>query len=376
MSIILSIFLIGFLGYMIGGIKVHSMELGTAGVLLAALVFGHYGIVVPDIVREMGLVFFVTSIGFVAGPNFFRNFKQNAGSYMLIGVFMIISSALTCSLIIKLSGISPSLGVGLLTGALTSTPGLAAAIEAAGDYGYLASIGYGIAYPFGVISIVIFVQLIPKLLKADMTKERRLFKAAIDNAKTKSDLRSLYSFDSSGFYAVCMAVVLGILLGKVTIPLPGGARFSLGNSGGPLITGLILGHFGHIGPVNVSVKKTVLETFRELGLMLFLIGAGTKAGQGFVEVLKQYGLILFLYGAIMKIIPLLLGFYLSYKMLHLGLLNSLGAITGAITSTPALGVLIDLAETDDVASSYAATYPLALVSVVLASQFIIILFGN
>lgn len=372
---LLSIFLIGFLGYMIGGIKIRSIELGTAGVLLSALFFGHYGIVIPDIVREMGLVFFVTSVGFVAGPNFFRNFKQNATSYVLIGVLMIILSAATCVLIIKLSGINPALAAGLLTGALTSTPGLAAAVEAAGDYGYMASIGYGIAYPFGAISVVIFVQLVPKILKVDMAKEREALEMTTNITKNKSTFQNLYSFDNAGFFAICLAIVLGIFLGKVTIPLPGSSKFSLGNSGGPLIIGLILGHFSHIGQVNVSVKKPVLETLRELGLMLFLIGAGTNAGQGFVEVLKHYGLMLFVYGAIMGIIPLIIGFYIAGKILKLGLLNNLGAITGGMTSTPALGALIETAKTDDVASSYAATYPVALVSVVLSSQFIIMLFG-
>ena len=77
----------------------------------------------------------------------------------------------------------------------------------------------------------------------------------------------------------------------------------------------------------------------------------------------------------MAIIPMIIGFYLSGKILQVGLFNTLGAITGGMTSTPALGALIEAAKTDDVASSYAATYPVALVSVVLASQFIIILFG-
>lgn len=374
MNVVLSIFLIGFLGYMIGGIKVWSIELGTAGVLLAALIFGHYGIIVPDVVREMGLVFFVTSVGFVAGPNFFRNFKQNAASYVLIGIFMIISSAVSCVIIIKLSGISPALAVGLLTGALTSTPGLAAAVEAAGDYGYLASIGYGIAYPFGVVSVVLFVQLIPKILKADMAKEREALVMDANN-KAKPVLDNLYSFDSGGFFAICLAAVLGFLLGKIAVTLPGGSKFSLGNSGGPLIIGLIFGHFGHLGKINISVKKPVLETLRELGLMLFLIGAGTKAGQGFVEVLKEYGFMLFVYGAVMAIIPMTVGYCLADKTLKISILNNLGAITGGMTSTPALGALIETAKTDDVASSYAATYPIALVTVVLSSQFIIILLG-
>mgnify|MGYP000859079752 FL=1 len=375
MSALLTVFLIGSLGYMVGGIKIRGIELGTAGVLLVALVFGHFGIVAPSVIKDMGLVCFVTSVGFVAGPKFFRNFKQNATSYVLIGLLIILSSAASCVLIIKLSGISPALAVGILTGALTSTPGLAAAIEAAGVNGDLASIGYGIAYPFGVISVVLFVQLMPKILKVDMGAERSSLEA-VDAVKVKSAAQSLFYFDSDGFFPFCAAIVLGILLGKVTVPLPGGASFSLGNSGAPLILGLIFGHYGHIGPVNITVKKTVLETFREFGLMLFLIGAGTNAGQGFIKILMEYGLLLFIYGAIMAIVPMIAGYLFTSKLLHLSLLNNLGSITGGMTSTPALGALIKVAETDDVASSYAATYPVALVAVVLVSQFIIILFSH
>ena len=84
---------------------------------------------------------------------------------------------------------------------------------------------------------------------------------------------------------------------------------------------------------------------------------------------------LFVYGALMTLVPMLAGFFVAQKILKLRLLNNLGSITGGMTSTPALGTLIAVAKTDDVASAYAATYPIALVSVVLCSQFIVILFG-
>ena len=177
-----------------------------------------------------------------------------------------------------------------------------------------------------------------------------------------------------GFFAFALAVVLGIILAKIVIPLPGGGEFSLGTSGGPLLAGLVLGHFGHIGPVNLKVEKRILETMREFGLALFLLGAGCGAGAGFVEILKEQGVMLFVYGALMTIIPMFVGYFFAAKVLKLSVLNSLGSICGGMTSTPALGTLIRVAGTDDVASAYAATYPVALVMVVLASQFIGILF--
>ena len=370
---LLALFLIAALGYLIGAIKIKGIELGTAGVLLVALVFGHFGCEMPALIRNVGLALFVTSVGFIAGPKFFRNFKQNAKSYILLGFVIILTGALTCALFIAISGIGPELMVGLMTGALTSTPGLAAAQGAAGDLASQAAIGYAIAYPFGVVGVVLFVQLMPKILKADMKKEVETLEAAA-GVNLHAYTGKTFKLDAEGFFSFSLVIVLGILLGNIEIPLGGGAVFSLGTTGGPLIMGLIFGHFGHIGPIDLTLKKSALETFRELGLMLFLIGAGTDGGAGFVDTLRQEGAILFVYGAAMTIVPMIVGYFVAAKALKLSLLNNLGSITGGMTSTPALGTLIAVAGTDDVAAAYAATYPIALVSVVLASQFLVVLF--
>ena len=78
----------------------------------------------------------------------------------------------------------------------------------------------------------------------------------------------------------------------------------------------------------------------------------------------------FVYGAIMTLIPMIVGFLFAKFVIKLPLFNNLGSITGGMTSTPALGTLISTTKSDDVASAYAATYPIALVTVVLASQFL------
>ena len=374
MNSLLAVFLIAALGYFIGGIRIKGIELGTAGVLLVALVFGHFGVEIPSIIRNFGLALFVCSVGFIAGPKFFRDFKSNAASYILLGFLIILSGGICAVLVSLIGGIRPELSVGLLTGALTSTPGLAAAQEAAGELADLATTGYAIAYPFGVIGVVLFVQLVPRILKVDMAEERAHFEAA-HTAKVKRYDGWLFKFDQGGFFAFMIAVVLGILLGNVHVPLPGGASFSLGTTGGPLIMGLLFGHFAHVGHLDLTVPVEELKTFRELGLMLFLIGAGVSGGAGFVDTLRKEGVILFVYGAIMTLVPMFVGFFVAKKVLKLRLLNNLGSITGGMTSTPALGTLISVAKTDDVASAYAATYPIALVAVVLCAQFIVILLG-
>ena len=184
--------------------------------------------------------------------------------------------------------------------------------------------------------------------------------------------RKLLELDEYGLGTFGIAVILGIVLGSLTIPLSSagydGAKFSLGNTGGPLIMALILGHFGRIGRLSLRVSDKTLKVFREFGLMLFLSGAGVEGGVERVSQIQASQC-----GAVMTIVPMFVGFFVAKKMLKMSLLNNLGSITGGMTSTPALGTLIGVSGTDDVASAYAATYPVALVLVVLASQLIAVL---
>jgi len=145
----------------------------------------------------------------------------------------------------------------------------------------------------------------------------------------------------------------------------------LGTTGGTLIVSLIIGYIAHIGPISLTPKESTLKVFREVGLMLFLVGAGIAGGISFV---KYFDIMYFVYGVIMTIIPMIVGFLFAKYVLKLSLLNNLGSITGGMTSTPALGTLINVSGTEEVASAYAATYPIALIAVVLISQFLIILF--
>lgn len=388
------VFVIAFAGYAIGRIQVKGISLGTAGVFLAALLFGHFGytdgsllhaagIVTASaaglksdmsLIQNIGLLCFVTAVGFIAGPGFFHNLKKNARSYVLLAAVIIGSGSLICVAVTKLAGLDSAMSVGLLSGALTTTPGFAAAQDAlASNDALLAEVsaGYAIAYPFGVIGVVLFVQMVPKFLKANMARERELVQAGPGKTAEETGSREYCALDPLGVGAFALAVSLGILLGKIMIPLPGGAAFSLGNTGGALLMALVLGHFGHIGPISVRMPGSSLKTFREFGLAMFLIGAGVPGGAEFVGILRQYGAVLFLYGALMTLVPMVLGFVVARYMVKLCMFNSLGSITGGMTSTPALGTLIATAETDDVAASYASTYPVALVLIVLACQFIV-----
>ena len=375
------IFAIIVVGYLVGKISIKGVSLGSAAIFLVALVAGHFkGVAFQDIaswqeslpavdhyfklVQNLGLVLFVTSVGLIAGPSFFKNLKKNAKSYVALGGIIIITGCLVCAAITLLvPNINSSMSVGLFAGALTSTPAFAAAQEAVGEanplYGNVA-VGYAIAYPFGVIGVVLFVQIIPKILHANMDEERAKLVSIQSNDAVGGKQKKLFEMDKFGIAAFFLAVMLGLILGSFHIPL-GKGSFNLGTTGG---------HFGRIGKLSLKVDQHVLSLFQELGLILFLIGAGMDGGAEFVAVLKEYGALLFLWGALMTLIPMIVGFLFAKYVLKLSLFNNLGSICGGMTSTPALGTLIKTANTPNVASAYAATYPIALILVVLLAQFL------
>ncbi len=403
-----SVFAIAALGYILGRITVKGVNLGTAGVFVIALLygcffynvladqFGSYTTTALKTVENMGLIMFVTPVGFIAGPKFFGNFVKNFKSYITLGLIIILTGGIACVVCLLIARGTTSLSmdelkammVGLLSGALTSTPAFSASKEAVGEgLESIVSVGYGIAYLFGVIGVVLFVQIIPKILKADMNVERGKLTEVGETSKKKYTGKVIY-MDDFGLMPFTLAAVLGILLGSIKI-----GNFSLTTTGGCLVVSLIAGHFGLIKFRKMSSKKTLklvkddpeaeqiaikimpsdkaLKAFRELGLMLFLIGAGVSGGANFV---KYFQPIYFVYGMLMTLLPMIIGFFFAKYVLKMHLLNNLGSITGGMTSTPALGTLIHVSGTEDVASAYAATYPIALISVVIICQLIIIIF--
>ena len=415
-SLLFGIFFVTALGYMLGRINIKGVSLGTAGVFLVAILFGFICTQIPktlpiigclhldaevldmvnkkpiteasknlvyykSVVQNVGLVLFVGSVGFIAGPKFFRDLAKNFKTYILMGVIIILSGTLVAVIFALIPGIGSDFSSGVLSGALTSTPGYSAALEASSKDG-LVTLGHALAYPFGVVGVVLFVQLIPKFLKADMDKERSLL--VVNNEGLKESKKKLLECDPFGLTPMALAIVCGLLLGAIKIPLTAkgynGACFSLGTTGGVLIMCLVFGHFGRIGKISLEVPAASAKVLRELGLMLFLIGAGVDGGVNLVSQIQNAGGIMIvvwglLGGAIMTIVPMVVGLLVGGKLLKLPLLNNLGSITGGMTSTPALGTLISTSQTEDVASAYASTYPIALVLIVLACNLMIGLIG-
>jgi putative transport protein len=515
------LFAILFVGSAIGEIKIRGLSLGASGVLLAAMVFGHFGYKISPVIQQFGLALFIVAVGLSAGPRFFRMMKTSGVVFGGIGLSITIVAAITTVIVSKLFHLSPALSIGIMTGALTSTPGLAAALQATGDP--LASVGYGIAYPFGVLAVVLFVQLLPRVLKVDLAEDLKkksgpvrndespevittevtepsinkrtlkelsfnqynsvvisrvirgdrniialndtvilvgdhlvavglradlkrlcqdigrevemhtanqdnvtLRKVTVDSleliGKTikELELRRTYGvtvtrIERGGFefnqnpkwrleradvltlvssedrlndieklfsrkkltvtnihiLSLSLILLLGVLAGMIPIHLPGLGTITFGVAGGPLFLALIIGHFGKLGPIHARYYQPSNQVIRDIGLVLFLAGAGTTAGQGIIEVIQQEGISLLLGGAIITIVPLLGGFLLARKLLGLSVIHSLGAICGGMTSTPGLGATNQLMDSEDPSIAYAAAYPFALISVAIASQVLV-----
>ena len=387
------------LGYLLGAITIKGVSLGSAGVLLVAIIVGVVFFLCGEkdadgnflglaftlgskeinlwgssaqstfkTVQNLGTILFVTSVGLIAGPKFFRSFNKSMMAYVAMGAIIVLCGV---AITVLISWIDPNMsiamGTGLLSGSLTSTPAFGAAQEAAGALEGEVTAGYGIGYLYGVLGVVLFVQLMPKILKVDIAKERETFVAA-NTIQIPDDGKKRFKIDEFGFFPFFLTVVLGLIIGSIQIPLGSGKPFSFGSSGGTLIAGLIVGHFGKLGKIDMKISKQTLNFMRELGLVLFLVGAGVPGGINFVS---AFNWIYIVYGIIMATVPMILGFVLGKFVFKLSIFNNLGSITGGMTSTPALGALISTAGTDDVSSAYAATYPFALVLIVVACKLIV-----
>ena len=513
-------FAIVALGILLGKIKVKGISLDVSAIIFVALLFGHYGVDIPDIFQKIGLIFFIYSVGIQAGPGFFESFKSDGLKLIGIASVAVLSGAGITVLLAYLLDIDFALAVGLFTGALTSTPGLAAAIESTEST--LASIGYGISYPFGVLAVIIFVKLSPKIFRVSIKEQELKYEEGLKSnypeiihknfivenrniygkslgelkirtmtrtnisrilhegvaftptAKTvlhKSDiiksvgteqdlekvrlligseteteipLGNKYSIETIlvtnnkvvrkslkeiglleqynatavsirragidispksdtklrfgdkvrvacdiqsvdnvkklfgdnrkvltdlDFLPVSLGIIIGVLLGQISLPIFG-FNFSLGLTGGVLLAAIILSRIGKTGNILWNVSGSSNQLLRRIGLIFFLVAVGTDAGANLMETLKSGGLTYFGIGAVITLFPMFVTMIVGYMFMKVNFLVLLGALTGSMTSTPALSAIDPMTDSNAPKIAYAAVYPFALVLLIICSQII------
>ncbi len=183
------------LGYFLGSIKIKGFTLGVSAVLFVGLAFGALdpkAFVIPEVIYVLGLILFVYTVGLQSGPVFFNLFRRQWLKLTALAVVAIVGAAVAAVAAGRLLGIAAPVVSGLYCGALTNTPALAAAVEALRGSVADASpapaqlralldgptVGYSIAYPFGVVGLILAMQITSKLRRVDFAAERRRASAA------------------------------------------------------------------------------------------------------------------------------------------------------------------------------------------------------
>lgn len=517
------LFLLTSLGIILGKIKIKGISFDTSAIFFVALFFGHWGLQVPKIIQQIGLIFFMYSIGIQAGPGFFESFKKQGKKLLSLAVILSFSGGLITILLSKIYHTDIRLAVGLFSGSLTSASSLAVTME--NTQSTLPSVGFGIAFPFGVIGVVLITRLSPKIFKVDLNKEeenhlndvqsdypkiytknyivqnQNVFdktigelnlrsitntniskvyqKYAMISAKASTVLREGDFIRASGttddllklekiigeesniqlpinrnyaikhfivtnnkiiqkplgqltllqmlnitittirrsgieitpnvhsklrfgdrinvagpeenmnrmkaffgneksrldeldFLPIVLGILIGIILGQIRIPISLKTSISLGLAGGVLISALFLSNIGKTGKIIWNISGPSNQFLRKLGLIFFLSGVGTDAGAKIVDTISSNGINLLFMAIIITILPMLITLITGRYVLKLNFLRLLGALTGSMTSTPALSAIEPLTKTNAPQVAYATVYPIALILIIIVSQLIIL----
>ncbi|MEE4198034.1 MAG: TrkA C-terminal domain-containing protein [Bacteroidales bacterium] len=514
-------FLLTTIGIFLGKIKIKGISLDTSAIFFIALIFGYYDLTIPDIIQQIGLIFFMYSVGVQAGPGFFESFKRRGLQLLTLALTLSISGGALTIILAKLFGVDINMAVGLFTGSLTSASSLAVTIE--NTRSALPGIGFGIAFPFGVIGVVLITRLSPRIFRIDIKKEEQEYlkeikaqypklmnknfvaenKDIFDKTIGELNLRGLtntnisqiyqkYStinpkastvirkgdiiracgtaedlyklkqiigsettkqipankkimirhflvtnnkalnipfgelallqnynatvtsirrsgiditpnansrfrfgdkvtvaapeenmkgiavlvgderkkLDELDFLPIVTGILLGILISFFKIPIHKDFSFSIGLTGGVLIAGLALSKVGRTGKIIWNISGTSNQFLRKLGLIFFLSGVGTDAGSLIIETIKENGINLFFIGVTITIIPMFSVLVVGKYLLKINFLRLLGALTGSMTSTPALSAIEPLTKTNAPQVTYAMVYPMALIIIIITSQLI------
>ncbi len=376
-----SLFIISFavlIGILLGRLEIRGFRFGISGALFAGLIFGHLGVSVPDTYFVISLALFVAAVGLMAARDIGGVVKAHGLKFIIAGFFMTTVAAILTYIGAQTLGgigiVDPKYIEGTFTGALTSSPGLGAQLEGVPEsIGERITIGYSVAYPFGVVMVILLQELWPRIRNIDLEEEKRKFKESIETAGSsgkKKVTKETVTFSVGGF---ALAVVLGGILGEIPIPLGPLGNVTLGITGGILPAALAVGYMGKIGPIHTRMSHEVLSGIRSLTLAIFLAVVGIQGGEGFVDAVFAVGVELILITLFVGFGTIAAGLLLLRGIWNLDWIVTSGAITGGMTSTPGLGAAIKATGTEDVGAGYGSTYPFALLGMVIFARILSII---
>lgn len=524
---IFALFLLLFISIGLGSLTFRGISFGMTTVLFVALIFGHYGVKIPQELTNLGLALFVYSIGLQAGPGFFKALKEHGKHIAFICAIGTIISGLATMLIAKIFHMPADIATGLFAGSNTNTPILATAVELAGKLGLNPShisVGYGVAYPFTIIIVVLIMQVMPIIFKKKASiaeeawlqqqkrkplyikhfrvinpacfgkktidihphgfgkvnisrifREGKFIPATINTELKKNDIvtvvgladsvnrigltfgkeeeipltddeykvvaNDIHIFSSefigktleelkiwetynivltrikkngydvfpngayeleygdtihavgrrediakfakiaskidaktneTNFISFFLGLSLGILIGLLPFNFLG-TQLTLGMSTGVFIVSLVIGYQGKIGKFKIYLPEAASNLSRDLGLMLFLAGAGTSAGANIVQVVQTQGVNIFFAAISLSLLTTLITFIIMLLSINMDFYSILGTFGGFMSDLSALIAAKNKINITIAMVSYAIIYPFSLIFKIIFVELLMIL---
>ncbi len=195
------------IGLLLGKIKIFGISLGTTWILFFGIFLGHIGLQINEEVlhflKEFGLILFIYSIGMQVGPSFFASFKQGGITLNILASGVVLLGVLVTYIIHLITGLPIATMVGILSGAVTNTPGLGAAqqtyTDVMGSTDPTIATAYAVAYPLGVVGIIMTILLFRYLFKIDFAKESIALDKSDASKMTEAHMYSLQVINPSIF---------------------------------------------------------------------------------------------------------------------------------------------------------------------------------
>ena len=373
-----------FLGLLLGKIKIKGITLGITWVLFVGIGLSALGVAcnhdMLHIIKEFGLILFVTAVGLQVGPGFFRSFKKGGLAMNIMALVNVALGVGITVIIAKMANQELTDMAGVYTGAITNTPGLSAAQQAVGDLGIegaserLAA-GYAVAYPLAVVGMIVSCLLLRWFCRIDLKNEPTEEGQTSQTSQT-SPTNQTSKKGGILLIPIFIIIALGIVLGSIPIPVGMKAPVKLGLAGGPLVVALIAGWLG--------VKKGWYTTeftdgqgvhmLREVGIALFLAGVGLGAGQAFVATVQTHYMWV-VYGVIITMVPPILVTLFGRLVLHLNYYTLMGFIGGSHTDPPTLAFANNVAPEGCKLpnTGYATVYPLTMFLRIFTAQLLVLM---
>ncbi len=375
------------IGLTLSKIKMGRINLGVTWILFAGIAAGQAGFSIEpcsaQFIKEFGLILFIYSIGIEVGPKFFAAFKT--GGLLLNGLAasIIVLGCLTALAIGALTGTEPAAMVGVLYGAVTNTPGLGAAQQAYVDLGggsgnELFAQGYAVAYPLGVVGIILSITILRSLFRVNLEQENLLYQknASRNGLELQRELERTQTpkRHQPNLFFIFMGIALGVLVGMLPIHIPGiSVPVKIGLAGGPLIVSILLTYFGPRIHINTYTTESANLMLRQVGISLFMAVVGLGAGKGFIQTLLDGGYLWVLFGVVITMLPCLLVGAIARWGCKLSYFTIAGLISGATTDPPALAYSNSICGGSQANIAYTTVYPLVMFLRVLAAQLLVII---